>query len=341
MSYRISIDQAGEPVPAGKGQTVLAAALAAGIRFPHGCSAGNCGACKSRLISGEVRRRRHPAYALTAAEKRQGLILACRAVPKSDCAVGWLDDDAPPDHPRRELICTVSALDDLTPDLKRLSLTVDSDGPLAFSAGQYVSLGFGGLPPRDYSMANRPDVAELEFHIRDHGEGASAHVARFLRPGDPVTLDGPHGSAYLRPWHTGPIVAVAAGAGLAPMKSIVETALAKGAKQPITLFLGGRDADELYLVEHFEALARKHRNFSFMPVLSDPSRPGPHRTGHLSALVAGLLGDPDGVKAYLAGPPAMVEATTQSLHARGVRARDIHADAFYSEAEKRILGALR
>jgi ferredoxin-NAD(P)+ reductase (naphthalene dioxygenase ferredoxin-specific) len=56
--------------------------------------------------------------------------------------------------------------------------------------------------------------------------------------------------------------------------------------------------------------------------------------------VATDLADLDGAKAYLAGPPVMVEAATTLLaDARGMCRQDIHADAFYTEAEKAALSA--
>ena len=85
---------------------------------------------------------------------------------------------------------------------------------------------FDGLPARDYSMANQPGRACLEFHIRHVPGGAtSEHVARSLKVGDKVSVRGPLGSSFLREGHPGPILAVGGGSGLAPIKSIVETAL--------------------------------------------------------------------------------------------------------------------
>src|SRR5579883_2784531 len=231
-------------------------------------------------------------------------------------------------------------LDAMTHDIKRVRLAIESGGPFTFSPGQYAALRFTGFPPRDYSMANRPEEPILEFHIRRTApRSASAHVADGLALGDSVLVEGPFGSSWLRQTHTGPIIAVAGGSGLAPIKSIVESALASGMRQPIHLYVGVRDERDLYLEDHFLELARRYANLRFTPVLSEPSGATSRRVGLVHEAAAADLADFDGAKAYLAGPPAMVEAATQLFEARGLRRQDIHADAFYSEADKAAMMA--
>jgi CDP-4-dehydro-6-deoxyglucose reductase/ferredoxin-NAD(P)+ reductase (naphthalene dioxygenase ferredoxin-specific) len=340
MSFTVSIRQHGEPIMVEIGQTILEAALAQGVPYPHGCRSGNCGACKSRLETGEIEMAPFSEYALTDAEREEGLVLACRSVPWSDAAVAWLEADEVVVYPTRQLVCRVVGLDDATHDIRRVRLEILSGGPFSFSAGQYAQVGFKGQEPRDYSMANRPDEEVLEFHIRRvAGGGASAYATTRLALGEEVRVEGPFGSSYLREKHTGPILAIAGGSGLAPIKSIVDTALEKGMRQPIALYFGVRDERDLYLEEHFQALAERHPNFRFVPVLSAPSAATARRTGFVHEAAAEEFADLDGAKAYLAGPPVMVEAATKLLEARGLRRQDIHADAFYTEAEKAALEA--
>jgi len=340
MAFTVTLRQHGGPITVEAGQTILEAALAQDVPFPHGCRSGNCGACKSALEMGEVELAPYSEFALTDAERAAGLILACRATPWSDAAVAWLETDEVAVHPLRQLACRVDALDDLTHDIKRLRLEIVSGGPFTFSAGQYAALRFADLPPRDYSMANRPDEAMPEFHIRHVAGGASSrYVARDLAVGDSVQVEGPFGASFLRDTHTGPILAIAGGSGLAPIKSIVETALQNGKRQPIHLYVGVRDERDLYLEAHFRALAARHPNLSFIPVLSQPETATRRRTGFVHQAALADIADLDGAKAYLAGPPVMVEAATRELLARGMRRQDIHADAFYTEAEKQELNA--
>src|SRR6185503_6670496 len=132
--------------------------------------------------------------------------------------------------------------------------------------------------------------------------------------------------------HRGPIIAVAGGSGMAPIKSIVERALAKQLPQHIYLYFGVRTERDLYLEGHFKELAARHPTLHFMPVLSE-SDGLERRCGLVHEAVAQDFDEFDGCKAYLAGPPVMVEAATRLFEQRGMRRIDIHADAFYTAAE--------
>ena len=335
MSIQVHIRQYGAPIAVETGESILAAALRQGVPYPHGCQSGNCGACKSHLLNGDVELSPYSEFALSEQERASGLILACRAVPWEDSAVAWLEADESIVHPVRHMQCRVARIEDVTHDIRRFWLDVESGGPFIFSAGQFAKLTFDGQPARDYSMANSPDQPQLEFHIRHlPGGRASAHVAAALKVGDPVRVEGPFGASYLRELHSGPIFAVAGGSGLAPVLSIVEAALAKGMLQPIHLYFGVRDERDVYHQQRLADLADRHANFSAQIVLSDAAGATRRPTGFVHSLVREQHPDFDGCKAYLAGPPPMVEAATQMFTAGGMQTGDIHADAFYTEAEK-------
>ena len=163
------------------------------------------------------------------------------------------------------------------------------------------------------------------------------HVAEKLMAGDHVRVEGPFGPSYLREAHRGPIIAVAGGSGMAPIKSVVERALQKALPQHIYFYFGVRSERDLYLHDHFAALAEKHPHLHFMPVLSEGAGNG-RRTGLVHEAVAADFDEFDGCKAYLAGPPVMVEAATKLFEQRGMRRIDIHADAFYTAAEMASAG---
>jgi len=332
-SFTVHIAQARRTVEVPAGTTVLTAALDAGIPYPFGCQSGNCGACKSRLLHGEVAMRAHSDFALTDDERARGLFLACRALPRSDSDVAWLEEDDFIFHSRRRLDCRVAAVDRATHDIMRIRLEIASGGPFAFSAGQFASVTFEDCPPRDYSIANMPGDPILEFHVRlTPGGATSAHVSDRLKAGDPVRVEGPFGSSYLRESHRGPIVVVAGGSGMAPMKSVVERALQKALPQPIHFYFGVRAVRDLYLHEHFARLAAMHENLSFIPVVREAA-PAGMRSGLVHDAIGQDFDTFDGCKAYLAGPPAMVEAAARLFEQRGMRRLDIHADAFYTAAE--------
>ncbi|MNN16998.1 Ferredoxin--NAD(P)(+) reductase [compost metagenome] len=101
-------------------------------------------------------------------------------------------------------------------------------------------------------------------------------------------------------------------------------------KQPIHIYFGARATRDLYLVDHFQQLAQQHSNLTFTAVLSDAPADAAGRTGMVTDAVAEDLQNLDGWKAYVAGPPLMVEAAMQLTKERGLRTQDLHADVFYT-----------
>ncbi len=324
---RVSVRPQGVTVEAEMGGTILQAALAAGIDFPNSCQSGNCGACKCKLVSGEVDMMPYSPYALSDAERAGGMILACRAMAWEDCEIALIEA-----HPHRRIRARVAGIEKATHDVAVLRLVHD-EAPLEFTAGQFVRLEIAGLEPRDYSMASRPGDDVLEFHVRKVPGGAvSGHVHDALKEGDPVVVEGPFGDCRLHDDHAGPIVAVAGGSGLAPIKSIVETALAKGMDNPIHLYFGVRARRDVYLADHFRALAARHPNLRFEVVLSEEDAPG-WRHGLVTEALNADAPDLAGAKAYVCGPPPMVDAAMRALAALGVPEEDRHADAFTTRAD--------
>lgn len=304
--------------------TLLETVRAAGLPYPHGCRIGRCGACKTKLLSGEVELLPHTPFSLTAADRERGFILACRAQPRSDCAVAWLGSDAA-EHPSRDASGRVTSLSRPAPDVTILRIALEG-APLSFSAGQFAELSFEHCPPRTYSMANHPADPLLEFHVRHMPGGiASGHVAAGLRVGDSVQLRGPMGSSHLRARRTGTIVAAAGGTGLAPILSILKAAAALRLAQAVRLYLFARDEAGFYAGDEVEALAPLLPDFACRRL-----------TGSRDARIAAFaeaLPDMAGASAYVAGSVALVDSASAVLTAKGLPAEHIFADAFVTSAE--------
>lgn len=155
----LRLPQTQSRIAVAEGQTVLDAALHAGVQVPHSCRSGRCGACKSRLLSGEVMMREHSPFALDLAERDSGYILACCAVPLTDVAVAWSN----------ELVVTgaqvrIVALHTMAPEIYRLVLRPDE--PISFSPGQFFEIELTPGITRSYSVASEQGALHLEFHIR-------------------------------------------------------------------------------------------------------------------------------------------------------------------------------
>lgn len=326
---QLTLPQIERRLSVAEGQTILEAALAAGIPYPHSCTAGRCAACKSKLHAGQVTLKPHTRFALTDEEKAQGLILACRAIPDSDVSASWLGE-APADASSPPQGAEVVGIEQMTHDIRRLVLKLDDRARFRFTAGQYLKLTVAGAPARPYSMASRPDEELIELHIRAvPGGRTSSLIMSTLEAGNRVSVEGAFGSAYWRDAHEGPMIAVAGGSGLAPIKSIVETALAAGKNAPITVYFGARAERDLYLVEHFRGLAARHGHVTYHVALSRDDAADCRRARVSEAIALDRAGL-SGAKAYVAGPPAMVDAVQMVLAAQGVAPVDIHADSFFT-----------
>ena len=321
-------------IPAEQGETILEAMLRNGQPFPHSCEQGNCGTCRCALVDGDILELPHSEFALPPSDKARGVILACRTQVWGECTIKALSDEELVVHASRLLNCRVAEVRSLTHDIKSVRLAIESGGPYEFSAGQYAKLGFADLPPRDYSMANRPDEPMLEFHVRRvAGGAASEYVYSRLAKGEVVRASGPFGSAYLRTQSAAAIIAIAGGSGLAPIRAIVSQALNQGLRQSIHLYIGMRAERDIYLEAELEALSEAHDNFQFEYVLSE-ARGGGRRVGWVHEAVAQDYAGFDHCQAYLAGPPPMVEAASAMLLARGVPRDRLYADAFYTAADR-------
>jgi len=328
---QITLEGHAEPVPVEAGDTILASLLRAGVPFPFSCQAGNCGTCKCELVSGDVLELEHSEHALAPEERAKGIILACRTQVWDDTVVRRIDAEELVLHPSRVMRCRVLELEDLTHDIKGVRLAIEAGGPFVFSAGQYAQLEFAAGLSRHYSMASTPQEAELVFHIRHMPGGrTSGHVATQLKPGDKVKVSGPLGVAYLRENHAGPALLVAGGSGLAPIQAILRTMLERGHDAAVTLYFGVRSERDLYHEALLKDLAARHSNFSYHVVLSEQKGAPGRRYGLVHEAIE-LPESAQGVMAYLAGPPVMVEAATSLLASRGLLPRQIHADAFYNQ----------
>ena len=307
------------------GQTILDAALKAGLDFPYACRAGNCSSCKSQLFSGTVEMKPYDPSALTAAERADGLILACRSCPTSDCDVAFVEEEELTFAPA-EYACTITALDRVTPDVVVMRARSSDGKRVNFSAGQFGMLSLMGKPPREFSIASRPGAPELEFHVRTHqGGDVSAQLYHHSAIGDAFRLKAPFGNAYLRKAHAGPILLVVGGTGLAPAQSILLDALLSLPGRPVSLYFSVRHAHDLYQVDSLRALADKHPHFRFHPIVTRAAdRP---RTTVID-LIDRDFSTLDGVKVYTCGSPALVAACRDYVLNRGVAPGDCHADPF-------------
>lgn len=320
MSYHLTIEPLGETIEVQEGQTLLDAALRAGVWLPHACGHGLCGTCKVDVVDGEVDHGSASPFALMDFEREEGKTLACTCTPLSDITIEAEIDEDPDARiiPVRDFTATVTGLVDLTHDVKGITLSLDGDS-LDFQAGQYINLTVPGVEgARAFSIANPPSLSnQVELQVRlVPGGAATTWLHQTLKEGDRLTFSGPYGRFFVRKSETEPMLFLAGGTGVSSPRSMILDLLAEGRAEQITLIHGVRAQEDLYGVEEFEALEQQYANFRYIPCLS--SEPdGSSWTGqrgfvHDVALRVfdGFFG---GHKAYLCGPPPMIDACINAL----------------------------
>jgi len=333
MSFSVRIQPSGHTFFARDDESVLDAALRQGYAFPYGCRNGGCGACKGRLLSGELDYGTNLPPALSADEHAQGLALFCQARACSDLEVEVKEVGGAGDVEIRVHPTKVQKKEFLADDVVRLYLKMPDSDRMQFLAGQYVDILLRDGRRRSFSIANAPhDDALVELHIR-HIEGGdfTGYVTDTLKEKDILRIEGPHGNFYLREGAQRPLIFMAGGTGFAPIKGIIEHALAEGMDQPMHLYWGVRDEPDLYLGELARRWASQLPRFRFHAVFSEPSAPsaGGVRTGYVHEAViedfpAGLA-DYD---IYASGPPAMVRAGFDAFSRHGMAQDRYFSDAF-------------
>lgn len=323
----LTIRQWPQPIETGR-RTILDAALDNGVPFPHGCRTGECGSCKCLLLAGDVSMKNYDSEVLTRREKEAGFVLACRSKPRSDVHVDWLGGTVSVELPVRRLSARVTNIEQVSPIIMRLLLRLEE--PLQFAAGQFARLGFADLPARAYSMANAPGDEMLEFHVRlIPGGRVSDYIENALQVGEEVQIEGPYGTAHLRPEDHSPLVLVAGSSGLAPAKSILRTALGGQPDREVHLYFGVRDEAHVYDESELQLLVSRYENFRLETVLSEPQGETARRTGDLAQAVSRDLASHREAQFYMAGPPQMVDAVRKAVTAFGIAEERIHADPFH------------
>jgi len=322
----------GDRFEVGRNQTVLECALAQGIAYPHDCTVGTCGRCRSRLVAGRVDAITPFGYTLSREELAGGYILACQAVPLSDLRIEVELAAAGAAPPQRQPARLVEQRD-LTHDIR--CVTWEVARPVTYRAGQYMNVLWPGAPgPRSYSFSAAPapqGLARLSAFIRRVPGGAFTERLFGGELADAeFEIEAPHGGFWLREG-AGPMLLVGGGSGLSPLLSLLEDAANREVARDAILLFGGRGERDLYCLDEIAAIAARWRGrFDFRPVLSEERAPG-RLHGLVTREIPGAiadLGGTAGLQGYLCGPPPMIDAGVAAISAAGAALGDIHYDKF-------------
>ena len=337
MTFQVTVSPSGRQFACGEDETVLTAALRAGITIPYGCKNGACGSCKGRVVAGAVVHGKHQEKALLPAEVEQGMALFCCATPQSDLHIE-ARVMAEGEFQVKKLPTRVSRLEKLSDDVMLLTLQLPATEKFGFRAGQYIDFLLRDGKRRSYSMANAPHTSEqISLHIRHMPGGLfTDQVFSTLKERDILRIEGPHGTFSLQEDSDKPIILVASGTGFAPIKAVIEHAIEQKITRPMTLYWGGRRPTDLYLNQLCTDWAASIPGFSYIPVISDAlAEDGWNgRTGFVHQAVMDDIADLSGHQVYACGAPIVVDSAKRDFVAKAqLPADEFYADSFTSEAD--------
>lgn len=351
-THTVKFDPVDVEIEVDEDETILDAAFRQGIMLMHGCREGQCSACKSFILDGEVDMDKYSTFALPDFEEAEGFTLLCKAHPVSDLEIELINFDEDALRNALPLVTTegeVESIERLTADIFRLVLRLPDD-KLSFHPGQYVDLHMPDptVKHRSFSMSNTlQEGGRLEFMIKlypdayfagmldraaggeQNGDGPS------LALGDKLEVVGPYGAFTLRDSERR-LVYIGGGAGMAPIYSLLTSMVERDIDRQAIFYYGARTEADLFHVAELTALADKLANFTFVPVLShcaDDDTIWTGERGMVTDVVDRLEDGLADVDAYLCGPPPMVDAAIELLERHEVPSTQIFFDKFTTTAD--------
>lgn len=297
-------------------ETVLDTLLRHGVPVAHSCRAGACQSCLLRASAGSVPPAAQQGLKPTLVE--QGYFYSCVCLPDGDLDLA--------DPGGLDLPATIESLELLSPSVLRVRLRAVA--PLAYRAGQFITLIRPDGLSRSYSLASLPEEETLELHIRRAPMGQmSGWLFDQAQAGEAVAIRGPAGDCF----YTGgdldqPILLAGTGTGLAPLVGICRDALRRGHRGAIRLYHGAVTAGGLYLRDELHALATRYPNFEYSPVVLQPG--DGLETGAIDSVIVRHHPKLAGWRGFVCGAPDIVRTLKKKLFLAGMASREIFADAF-------------
>ena len=338
MSFQVTVQPSGHQFSCEADETILNAAIRAGVGLPYGCKNGACSSCKGKLLEGTVKHGAHQDKALSAADEARGQSLFCVAKPQSDVVIEAREVAGVGDFPVRKMPARVAKLEKVADDVIVMSLQLPASDRLQYLAGQHIEFMLRDGRRRSYSLANAPFKDELmTLHIR-HMPGGLFTDAVFstMKERDILRFEGPMGTFFLREDSPKPMILLASGTGFAPLKALIEQAVHNKSERAMTLYWGGRRPRDLYMDALCREWADTLPNFRYVPVISDaaPEDAWQGRTGFVHRAVVEDHPDLSGHQVYACGAPIMVESARRDFVTQcNLPETEFFADAFTSTAD--------
>lgn len=319
-------------VSVNESESILDAALRAGINLPHSCKGGHCASCKARILSGSVRYQAGLPPGITPQEQAEGFALLCQArAASAELTIEVRQTHAPAaDTQVRSIPCRIEHMEPLAPDVMEVTLRLPQTELFTFVAGQYIDIMLPGSRRRSFSLANPPHDAErLVLHVRRvRGGEFTQQLFDSMKEKALLRIEGPLGQFAFREASARPALFVGGGTGYAPLRAMLRSLLERGDTRPLELYWGAAAEVDLYAQAEIRLWLEQYPTLRFTPVLSAPGEGWNGRSGLVHKAVLAdhpRLADYD---VYAAGPPAMIEAIRQEFLAAGLPREQLFFDSF-------------
>ncbi|HEV8333896.1 MAG TPA: 2Fe-2S iron-sulfur cluster-binding protein [Steroidobacteraceae bacterium] len=335
MPYsRITLFPSQQVIFVEEGETILDAALRAGLNLPHSCKGGHCSSCRARIRDGSIVYPRGRPLGLMAEEEREGYALLCQAhATGADLAIEVREIRPPrPEVQVKSLPCRIERMHKLAPEVMAVFLRLPSNEDFHFFAGQYLDIMLPQNRRRSFSIASCPGRDELiELHIRRVASGEfTQQLFDGMKERTLLRVEGPLGQFWFRRESPRPALLIGGGTGYAPLRSMLRDLLEVGDRRPLHLYWGAQTRQDLYEDAQVRALGAQYPNLRYTSVLSDPL-PADNWTGRRGLVHAAALEDHpqlERVDVYASGPPAMVETVRHEFTVRGLPPQQLFFDSF-------------
>lgn len=270
MTARVTVLPSGRGFNVEEGETLLEGALRSGLNMNYHCNSGSCGECQARVVAGQTGARLPHDFVLGEAAREQGMVLMCRTHAATDLVIEAREAHGVEDIPEQSIETQVMKLEQPVPDVMVLHLRTPRTRSLRFLAGQHLDLHIEGIAPRSKSIASCPcNGMFLQFHVRRvPGDPFSDHVFQHLKPRQKIRVQGPYGDFLFDEGAARPVIFLAFETGFAPIKSLIEHAIALEYDAPMRLYWIARDPAGHYLANQCRAWQDALDDFQFHPLLS-------------------------------------------------------------------------
>jgi len=329
MSYKINILPSGHQFEAETHESVLEAALRSGLNLSYHCNTGSCGECKARVVDGVVETCHHYDFVIPEAEKLRNNVLLCSVSARSDLVVEAMEALAAKDIPLQTISVKVAKVEFIGEHNLVLHLRTPRSKTLRFLAGQYVELRSADLPAMRFYVASCPcNGMIIQLHLqRESNNPFIAHVFQGIQVGQSLELVGPYGEFTLNEQSQRPIVMVAQDIDFAPIKSLIEHAIALDLTQSMYLFrLSGKGKGH-YQSNYCRAWEDALDCFIYRPFELTPLDSGKQQYTTAIDYVLGRSPIETEISLYLSGPQPMLAAFTSAFTARGTPRSQIYTAA--------------